>query len=627
MTTAPEEPPRYIVQLPEGGCELDAKEICRRYRLRQINFSTPVRPVREMRFTRLDEDAAFAPALAGLYRWQKAQLGFWPMTICGIMIVAVILLIITTTPLDTINFMMIVLGFYLSGMLCQLVRFCGQTGPENDRFDLFGEILIPYYNSFAGYRLFCRFSRNLPEKPSQFWHIANTASWILLGLFYAGCVLLPHNREGAITLEVILLLMSAGLIVSVAPFWRQLCLLRRDWLDQNPKPAAVKIPLPAWAKTKIKFKEKIIILLCIFLFLVVYISSYYIAGQLRYHYELSKVPWPVAQTPAEFTEAWSVPAFPCKFSWSNGPTTQPMNLPSDISQQLAEALPQLMQIRDQLHRPLPAGDFLIAADIDPERRNIFAAIDYRYWRMLQCQTAETKERPELIQKLFDDLDQLSALAKLGLTIDYNALESCDWWRMQLLETTLPQLSPAQLQHQKEYWQKNLDTDLAVNTAKISYRADFILFNLLRKNRSWIYAWFDTGIVADSLEKTRQLLPLIYMDPYRGGRQFKKRNDANFFLMFFKWDDGTYLNQRFARLRTVSLLALSAIKLEEFRRANGKWPEHPELPPDPFDGQMLRYQDGKLLYSIGSDGIDNGGDDSCRKDKQRDIVFYLSKPGS
>ncbi len=422
---------------------------------------------------------------------------------------------------------------------------------------------------------------------------------------------------------VMVLLLGTGLIVSAAPFWFQLRSLRRDWLSKNPKPEACKAPLPAWAKSKFEwdFKEKLTGLFCIALFIVVYFTPYYIVGEVRYHYELSKVPWPVTQAPSEFTEKWSVPSFSCKFTWSNGPTTQPMNLSVDISQQLAEALPQSEQIRDQLNRPLPTGDFLI---VPQEEKYSSVIADYVLWRLLQYQTATQKERPELIQKLFLDLDQMSALAKLGLTINYNYLQSCDGWRISLLEATLPQLSLAQLQHQKEYWQKNLDTDLAVNTAKISYQDDFKVIKIFDQYRGWICACFGAGVLADILEETRQSLPLIYQDPYLVGKQLQERQDVNFFLMLFKQNSEISLNRRLARMRAVSLLALSAIKLEEFRRTHGQWPVHPELPPDPFDGQMLRYQDGKLLYSIGADGVDNGGDESCRKDKQGDIVFYLSR---
>jgi hypothetical protein len=61
-----------------------------------------------------------------------------------------------------------------------------------------------------------------------------------------------------------------------------------------------------------------------------------------------------------------------------------------------------------------------------------------------------------------------------------------------------------------------------------------------------------------------------------------------------------------------------IALERFRRARGRWPERlselvpaylRELPVDPFDGRPLRYRrlaDSVIVYSIGSNGIDDGG---------------------
>ena len=63
----------------------------------------------------------------------------------------------------------------------------------------------------------------------------------------------------------------------------------------------------------------------------------------------------------------------------------------------------------------------------------------------------------------------------------------------------------------------------------------------------------------------------------------------------------------------------ACALERYRLANGHFPEIlnalvpqylKELPQDIMDGQPLRYrrtEDGQfVLYSVGSDGVDNGG---------------------
>jgi hypothetical protein len=50
---------------------------------------------------------------------------------------------------------------------------------------------------------------------------------------------------------------------------------------------------------------------------------------------------------------------------------------------------------------------------------------------------------------------------------------------------------------------------------------------------------------------------------------------------------------------------------------------PQLPADPFNGQPLRYvmqPDHYLLYSVGQDGVDNGG----QTESQRDVVFRVRK---
>jgi hypothetical protein len=66
-------------------------------------------------------------------------------------------------------------------------------------------------------------------------------------------------------------------------------------------------------------------------------------------------------------------------------------------------------------------------------------------------------------------------------------------------------------------------------------------------------------------------------------------------------------------------AVAAVAAEQFRRAKGRWPATPgelvpqyltAVPRDPFDRQPLklaRWSDGIVIYSVGEDGKDNGGD--------------------
>jgi hypothetical protein len=73
-------------------------------------------------------------------------------------------------------------------------------------------------------------------------------------------------------------------------------------------------------------------------------------------------------------------------------------------------------------------------------------------------------------------------------------------------------------------------------------------------------------------------------------------------------------QQHALLRS----AVAALAAERFRRQHGHWPDNLnalvpalllDVPPDPQDGMPLRYRrlpTGVVIYSIGPDAVDNGG---------------------
>jgi hypothetical protein len=77
-------------------------------------------------------------------------------------------------------------------------------------------------------------------------------------------------------------------------------------------------------------------------------------------------------------------------------------------------------------------------------------------------------------------------------------------------------------------------------------------------------------------------------------------------------------QAYQRVRAQMRCLRVALAAERYRQAHGAWPgslEHlvpeflPEVLSDPFDGEPLRYrevEDGRVIYSVGQDGIDDGG---------------------
>jgi hypothetical protein len=75
------------------------------------------------------------------------------------------------------------------------------------------------------------------------------------------------------------------------------------------------------------------------------------------------------------------------------------------------------------------------------------------------------------------------------------------------------------------------------------------------------------------------------------------------------------SRKLAQLRST----IVALALERYRRAEGRWPTSldaltprylREVPTDPYDGKPLRYRrldDGVVVYSVGPDQADNGGE--------------------
>lgn len=78
---------------------------------------------------------------------------------------------------------------------------------------------------------------------------------------------------------------------------------------------------------------------------------------------------------------------------------------------------------------------------------------------------------------------------------------------------------------------------------------------------------------------------------------------------------------------------TALAIERFRAANGRLPRQLDelvpqflsaIPTDPFDGQPLRYRRlniGYVVYSVGSDGQDNGGRERLDNAKSSDKTPY------
>jgi ABC-type transport system involved in multi-copper enzyme maturation permease subunit len=102
--------------------------------------------------------------------------------------------------------------------------------------------------------------------------------------------------------------------------------------------------------------------------------------------------------------------------------------------------------------------------------------------------------------------------------------------------------------------------------------------------------------------------------------------------------GSMVSRRFREGRAELRCAVAALAAERYRRRHKRWPERLEeltpdllekVPPDPFTGEPLRLRrlaDGVVIYSVGDDRQDDGGDVDDRpavKSKAgKDVGFRL-----
>jgi hypothetical protein len=95
----------------------------------------------------------------------------------------------------------------------------------------------------------------------------------------------------------------------------------------------------------------------------------------------------------------------------------------------------------------------------------------------------------------------------------------------------------------------------------------------------------------------------------------------------------------ARHEATLLTVAVGLACERHRRATGRWPATlaelpkdllPAVPPDPFDGQPLKYRrtaDGAVVYSVGENRHDDGGQPVVGDNRTADVVFRLYDPAN
>jgi hypothetical protein len=121
------------------------------------------------------------------------------------------------------------------------------------------------------------------------------------------------------------------------------------------------------------------------------------------------------------------------------------------------------------------------------------------------------------------------------------------------------------------------------------------------------------------------------EKFAGGRfRLRMAPFARQFLPSLEWT-----GHSFGRAAARNFVADAALAVEHFRQRHNRLPENlsrlvpdllPFVPIDPFDGRPIRYRiepDGFVVYSVGKDGLDNGGmEDDQKTSSQPDVVFRV-----
>jgi hypothetical protein len=149
---------------------------------------------------------------------------------------------------------------------------------------------------------------------------------------------------------------------------------------------------------------------------------------------------------------------------------------------------------------------------------------------------------------------------------------------------------------------------------------------------------DTYCAASFRQHTQmvELAKLPVEQQTKGFKEFNPMDKAFPFLLRDGRESLSRLANGFHNSQTALRCAIAAVAVERYRRSHGRWPREfsevvpaqlREVPKDPFDGKPLRFrglEGGVVIYSIGPDAEDNGGNlaRTLPPEKGTDLGFRL-----
>lgn len=336
------------------------------------------------------------------------------------------------------------MGLYFTlGVLNCLLMSCARQ-PANPP-SLNWQLLIPYWNSVAGYRIIRKFAAELPEDRRKIAQRVNPIFWGLLFACYLAGVLLPAGRIGGMILYGLVWILLIAWLLLLRVFLTGFTEQRKRWKQENPNPPfwekrLFPHPTPAWIKTDWRGigKSLLIMSAAIVTGILCYVAPYLAVGQIRYQLALEKTPYSLLEHPAEFPGG-NLPEPPKETIYYTGFEAPSKPISPQVRQALAEILPRLEQTRAALTQlDLPESDTINPANDQELSQN---CSNYLSWRKIEYLCAEIPARELLAEALFADLDRLATLPRHGTENAMWSISSVNNIRQQLLERSLRELTP------------------------------------------------------------------------------------------------------------------------------------------------------------------------------------------
>ena len=293
-----------------------------------------------------------------------------------------------------------------------------------------------------------------------------------------------------------------------------------------------------------------------------------------------------------------------------------------VRSRLPEARPQLERFRQLLRATAEVTPLApVSKEEGEELRD--RLLDYLYW---QREELKANPRPEAAEQVLEDIaDEYRYAAGKMPASGIFAMYRFAFFHCRVLESWLRKLPDQALAMEKERWKRQLTADQEATEVYVFWQVQYIEEFMHEMQIPFCYR---NNVRATALELAEEEIGLLRQEYYRNhveyDRFLRAYNQRGFLITvfgFFKKDDTA--NWVHSETLAFCRMGIAAIELEEFRRKHGAYPEHPKLPRDPFSGKPFGYLPGKAIYSVGPDGIDDGGRQEQRsKNDSYDLAFSL-----